>query len=231
MTRRARILLADGDLASTAAARGALEAAHYVVRVCAGAPVLPQRVATFRPDLVIMDLPVNDPPLIAEVVRQIHASYRPLLLCMLKDGLAQRTPALEAGADACIERPFTAEDLEVHVRALLRRTPWLERTVHEVGRLVIDLASHVTLFDERPITLSSKEFDILAMLAANSGVVLSKRALLDGVWGFDAYDENLVEVHMSALRRCLPTDAREMIHTIRSVGYVLRDEVPQGQLA
>lgn len=141
-----------------------------------------------------MDLPVGHASLIADVVRRTHASYRPLLLCTLDDGPTRRTPALEAGADACIDRPFTTDELELHVRVLLRRAPWLERTVHQVGRLVMDLAAHIALFDDRVITLSTKEFNILSMLAENAGVVLSKRALLEVVWGFDAYDENLVEV-------------------------------------
>ena len=231
MTRGARILLADHDSASSAAVGGALEAFHHEVRVCLGTHTVPGEVAAFRPDLVIMDLPVGDPDLLAAMVRRTHASYRPLLLCTLDDGPGQRMPALAAGADACIDKPFAVDELEVHVRALLRRAPWLARTVHRVGDLVVDEDAHVVLVAEEPVILSAKEFGLLAMLARNAGAVLSKRVLLAELWGYDAYDENLVEVHLCALRRRLPPEASRLLRTVRGVGYVLRDEVAQGQLA
>ncbi|MGH9273338.1 MAG: response regulator transcription factor, partial [Acidimicrobiales bacterium] len=216
--------------ASSAAVGGALEAARHEVRRCAGSQAVPGLVTGYRPDLVIMDLPVGDPDRLTNLVRLTHASYQPLLLCTL-DAAAQRIPALEAGADAYVDKPCTPEELVLHVRALLRRAPWLARTVHRVGELVVDEDAHVALFDERPVTLSVKEFGLLAMLAQHAGAVLSKRVLLQHLWGYDAHDENLVEVHVSALRRRLPTEASRLIHTVRGVGYVLRDDVAQGRLA
>ena len=231
MTRGARILLAIDDLASSAAVGGALEAARHEVRVAVGAHAIPSQVATFRPDLVILDLSVSDPGLLASVVRQTHASYRPLLLCALDGEAAQCTAALDAGADACLDRPYSEEELEAHVRALLRRAPWLTRTVHQVGDLLVDEDAHVALFGDQPLRLGAKEFGLLAVLAQHAGTVLSKRKLLDALWGYDAYDENLVEVHLSNLRRHLPPGARHLIHTVRGVGYVLRDSTPQGHPA
>lgn len=231
MNRRARILLAGGDPSSLAEAHETLAAVNHVVRVCGEGESIPQHVAAFRPDLVVMDLPSSDEATVAAVVRRTHASYRPMLLCLLDGGRSQRACALEAGADACIQRPCTSHEIELEVRALLRRTPWLERTVVEVGRLVMDVSAHTTSFDDKPVTLTNKEFDLLAMLAVHAGAVLSKRALLERIWGYDASDENLVEVHMSALRRRLPVDARLMIRTVRGVGYVLRDDIPQVMLA
>jgi two-component system OmpR family response regulator len=231
VTRCARILLALGDGASSASAGGALEAAHHTVRVCPAADLVAHEVEMFRPDLVILHVPVSDPSLVATVVRRTHASYPPLLLCALGDGAAQRVPALEAGADACIDEPFTSEEIELHVRALLRRAPWLAHPVHQVGALVIDEAAHLAAFADEPLTLCAKEFALLTMLAQHAGAVLSKRSLLEALWGFDAFDENLVEVHISALRRNLPPGARDLIHTVRGVGYVLRERIPQGQLA
>lgn len=232
MTRRARILLVDGDVASMIELSEELTAAaNHLVRLCGRGESVAQQVAAFRPDLVITDLPPGDGATIAALVRRTHASYRPMLLCLLDDGCSQRASALEAGADACMDKPCTSGEIELQVRALLRRTPWLERTVYDVGRLVIDLSAHTALFDDEPISLTGKEFDILAMLAQHAGAVLSKRALLERLWGYDATDENLVEVHMSALRRRLPLDARLMIRTVRGVGYVLRDDIAQVMLA
>ena len=191
---------------------------------------MPRSVEAFRPDLVIMDLPVDDPGLLTSVVRRTHASYRPLLLCTLDDS-SQRIPALDAGADACIDKPYDFVSLEAHVRSLLRRAPWLARTVHHVGPLVVDEDAHVVLVDDDQVSLSAKEFSLLAMLARHSGAVLSKRVLLEQLWGYDTYDENLVEVHLSSLRRRLPSDASRLIRTIRGVGYVLREDLSQGRLA
>ncbi len=177
-----------------------------------------------------MDLPVDDPGLLTSVVRRTHSSYRPLLLCTIDDP-SQRIPALDAGADACIDKPFDPHGREVHVRALLRRAPWLARNVHRLGPLVVDEDAHIVLVDDQPVSLSAKEFALLAMLMRNAGAVLSKRVLLEQLWGYDSYDENLAEVHLSSLRRRLPPEARSLIRTIRGVGYVLRDDLSQGRLA
>jgi len=230
VTRGARILLAVDDHASSAAVGGALEAVNHEVRCCLGAHRVPSQVASYRPDLVIMDLPVGDPALLTTVVHRAHASYRPLLLCTLDDR-SQRVPALVAGVDACIDKPYDVHELEVHVRALLRRAPWLARAVHHVGALVVDEDAHIVMVSDQPVSLSAKEFALLAMLARNAGAVLSKRVLLEQLWGYAAYDENLVEVHLSALRRRLPPEARSLLHTVRGVGYVLRDVAAQDRLA
>jgi DNA-binding response OmpR family regulator len=153
-----------------------------------------------------------------------------LLLCALDED-DQRVPALTAGADACIDKPFGMDEVTAHVRALLRRAPWLARTVHRVGPLVVDEEAHVVLVADQPVALSAKEFGLLALLARNAGAVLSKRVLLEQLWGYDAYDENLVEVHLSSLRRRLPPEASRLIRTVRGVGYVVRDEVARVQLA
>jgi DNA-binding response OmpR family regulator len=154
-----------------------------------------------------------------------------MLLCLIEHGPAQQCAALEAGADACLNRALTSEVLEVQVRALLRRAPWLVRTVHHVGPIVVDEDAHLVLVDDTPIDLTRREFDLLAMLVRHAGTVLSKRLLLEQLWGFDIYDENLVEVHLSALRRRLPSPARDLIQTVRGVGYVLRASAPQDRLA
>jgi two-component system, OmpR family, response regulator len=232
LARWAHVLLADPELAADASAVAALELAHHEVRVCAGGLYsVPQAVAEYRPDLVILGLPVGDPSCIADAVRRTLTSCRPLLLCTLEDGPRQRALALEAGADACLDKPCSLEEIELQARVLLRRAPWLDRTLRQIGPLVIDEVAHVVLVAGRAVDLSAKEFGLLAKLTRHAGAVLSKRALLEALWGFDAYDENLVEVHMSALRRRLPPDASRMIQTVRGVGYVLRDDVPERQLA
>lgn len=165
------------------------------------------------------------------LVRRVHASYRPLLLCAVADGTVQRLAVLEAGADACVDKPYTPEEMVIHVQALLRRAPWLARRVHRLGPLVVDEDAHVVLYRDQPVVLAAKEFGILALLAEHAGTVLSKAKLLEALWGYDAYDENLVEVHVCALRRRLPAKARTLLHTVRGVGYVLREDDAQARLA
>lgn len=231
MARRARILLASDDGASTLAMASALTEAKHEVRICERDDSLASQVAVVRPDAVVLDLRAGDPETLPALVHRVHASYRPLLLCAVDHGSPQRLTALEAGADACIDKPYTADELVVHLAALLRRAPWLARRVHQVGDLVIDEEAHVAVYRDQLVELNAKEFGVLAMLAEHAGTVLSKPKLLEALWGYDAYDENLVEVHMSALRRRLPAEARAMLHTVRKVGYVLRDDEAQGHPA
>ena len=190
---------------------------------------LHQQVASFRPDLVILDLLQGDVAALRGAVRQTHASYRPLVLCAV-EGPDQWVPALEAGADAFVQKPFDDHQLEVSVHALMRRVPWLGRTQQRIGGLVVDVGAHLVLFDEEPLSLSKKEFGILAILAEHPGQVISKRLLLERLWGYEAYDENLVEVHICSLRRRLPRGAADMIRTVRGVGYVLRTLGPAAAL-
>ena len=224
MRRGARILLV-GEGGGSDASAATLEAAHHTVHSCAQEQAM-SSVESFRPDLVIIDIRDDREPTVGAFVRRLHSSYRPLLLCTIPEGDAA-TPLLEAGADACLAQPFDQVDLEAQVRAVLRRVPWLQHVVHEVGLLLIDESSHVALYDGEPLTLTTKEFGILAALAADAGTVVSKRALLERLWGYDAHDENLVEAHVSGLRRRLPPGANGMVQTVRGVGYVLRADSAQ----
>jgi two-component system OmpR family response regulator len=220
MTRSARILLAVGEDEATRAA-AALDDAGLVVRRRSLRGSLAEDLRTFRADVVLIDLPGGDPGSLASAFEAMHPASHPLVLCMV-DSNAQWVTALEAGADAHLLKSYTARELLVSVRTLLRRAPWLYRTVHHVAGMVIDEDAHVVLVDDEPIILGKKEFGVLAVLARHRGLIVSKRALLDELWGYDTYDENLVEVQVCALRRRLPRGAAGMIHTVRGMGYVLR---------
>jgi DNA-binding response OmpR family regulator len=223
--RPARILLAGQGVADSADSLATLEAAHHVVRACAHEQVV-SAIESFRPDLVIIDIREDRDSAVGGVVGHLHASYRPLVLCTIPHD-SPSTPLLDAGADACLAQPFEQADLEVQVRAVLRRAPWLSHAVLQVGSLVIDESAHVALYDDQPLTLTTKEYGILVALAVDAGTVVSKRSLLDRLWGFELHDENLVEAHVSGLRRHLPPGANGMLQTVRGVGYVLRADSAQ----
>ena len=110
-----------------------------------------------------------------------------------------------------------------------RRAPGVTHSIIQAGSLIIDESSHTVSFDDAPVTLPAKEFGLLVALARDAGTVLSKRTLLERLWAFDAYDENLVEVHVCRLRKLLPPEAAAMVRTVRGVGYVWRDENAQGR--
>jgi DNA-binding response OmpR family regulator len=98
--------------------------------------------------------------------------------------------------------------------------------VSQVGRLVVDEPAHRATFGGGAVDLGPIDFALLAVLARHAGQVLSKTRLLELVWGYDTVAENLVEVHISILRRRLGQPAAGLIQTVRGVGYVLRDEHP-----
>jgi DNA-binding response OmpR family regulator len=94
--------------------------------------------------------------------------------------------------------------------------------VLQVSDLLVDIEAHMAVRGGETLDLTHREFSLLAMLARHPGIVLSKLQLLTEVWGFEHYDLNVVEVHISALRRKLEERGPRLIHTVRAVGYVLR---------
>ncbi|MDQ1497429.1 MAG: two-component system, OmpR family, response regulator, partial [Actinomycetota bacterium] len=108
------------------------------------------------------------------------------------------------------------------MRAVLRRTGREGRTVFELGDLRIDADAHSVVRDGQAIDLTHREFALLVEMCRHPGMVLSKLQLLTNVWGFEQYDLNVVEVHVSALRRKLEEHGARVIHTVRNAGYVFR---------
>jgi two-component system, OmpR family, response regulator len=125
---------------------------------------------------------------------------------------------LELGADDYVVKPFALEELLARIRAVLRRSGRLS-AVLEVGELLIDEQGGWVTRGGEEIPLTATELRVLAFLVRHRGQALSKDQLLTQVWGYDAYDRNLVEVHVSALRRKLERAGPRLIHTVRGIGY------------
>jgi DNA-binding response OmpR family regulator len=177
-----------------------------------------ERLLAWAPDLAILDvmLPGGSGFVLARRLRA-HADL-PIIFLTARDAVVDRVAGLELGADDYLIKPFALEELMARTRAVLRRRGRLSMVL-EAGELLIDEDGGWATRDAEPLLLTATELRLLAFLVRHRGQTLSKDQLLTQVWGYDAYDRNLVEVHVSALRRKLEDGGRRMIHTVRGIGY------------
>jgi two-component system OmpR family response regulator len=187
-----------------------------------------------QPQLVVIDAEsegVSDRPVV-DRVRMV--TDVPLVVLSPSPRLEDRLAALRAGADEVLAKPFLLSELICRVDVLLRRHGLTPGAV-AVGDLVVDQGSHTVERRGQAVELTATEFALLLAFCRNCGLVLSKQQLLASVWGFDHDNLNLVEVHVSALRRKLEVAGPRIIHTVRGAGYALRpgpsdpDDLPGGR--
>jgi two-component system, OmpR family, response regulator len=218
-----RILVVEDDDALRDSLAVALRAADYDVETAGDGRAGLAAYDAFRPDLLVLDvrLPAGPDGLAVAAEIRMRGDVPVLFLSALGD-LQDRLAGFEAGGDDYLTKPFSTSELLVRIRALLRRAGRLEALAWQVGDLVVDEAARTAVRDGVEVELTRTEFDLLTALGRNLGTVVSKARLLAIVWGFDTYDENLVEVHISALRRKLEAHGSRLVHTVRGVGYVLR---------
>lgn len=181
--------------------------------------------AEVRPHLVVIDAESEglDERPVVDRVRMI--TDVPLVVLSPSPQLEDRLAALRAGADDVMAKPFLVSELACKVSALIRRNGHRPAVV-EVGDLVVDEAAHIVERCGHVVELTAIEFALLLAFCRNGGLVLSKSQLLTMVWGFDHDNVNLVEVHVSALRRKLEAAGPRVIHTVRGAGYALRPVGP-----
>jgi DNA-binding response OmpR family regulator len=200
-----------------------LEGAGYATLVASDGPTALELHRKHRPDLVILDLmlPGMDG---FEVCRAIRRdSDTPVLMLTARTDDVDAIVGLELGADDYVTKPFNPRALVARVKAILRRTDGTVRLGRpiEVGTLRLDPRRREVVVGERAVELRAREFDLLAALARDPGVVLSREALLEDVWGTDfAGETRTVDVHVSELRRKLGPDGPS-IESVRGIGYRL----------
>lgn len=201
----------------------ALRGEGYEVKVEADGRNLRETAERFRPDLAILDmrLPVG-PNGVAMAGLLRKDSDLPLIFLTAADDLDERLAGFSAGADDYVVKPFSMAELLARSRALLRRSGRLSSAVWQVADLVVDEAARTVMRGDVLIELTATEYELLCVLVQHPGQVLSKMQLLTKVWGFEAYDPNLIEVHISALRKKLEAYGPRLVHTVRAMGYVLR---------
>lgn len=221
-----RILIVEDDPSIREAVAAALTGSGYLVEVRAHGVDLRETLAGFEPDLAVLDvrLPVGPDGLVLAQQLRMRDPDLPILMLTAADSVPDRVAGFDAGADDYLGKPFAVAELLARVKALLRRGGALRPPTRQVGDLVIDEERYTVHRAGAPVTLTAKEFALLNALAERPGKVYSKRQLLVTVWGFDGYDLNLVEVHMSSLRRKLEAGGRpRLVHTVRGRGYALRE--------
>jgi len=198
---------------------------HRVVRASDGEAGL-ALVSSTRPSLVILDVGLPPGPDGFEVCRRLRAQPGtadvPLILLTARDDEIDRIVGLELGADDYLTKPFSPRELMARVKALLRRTTgtWTACVVLRAGDVEVDVARREARVGGASVVLAAREFDLLVHLARHPGLVLTRRQLLDGVWGPGwVGDDRTVDVHVRQLRRKLGDGLG--LATVWGVGYRL----------
>ena len=220
------ILVVEDDTAIRGAlSRGLTERGHAVTVASAGLSGL-ELVLNAQPEVVLLDLglPDVDGLQVISMIRSVGAT--PIVVITARDDDAVLVQALDAGADDYVIKPFSLDQIDARIRAILRRgtVSHEEDESIRVGGLLIDPRGRTATLDDAPLELSRKEFDLLLLLATRTGEVITKRELLAEVWQ-QAYggSERTVDVHLSWLRRKLGETAAapRYLHSVRGVGIRL----------
>ena len=222
------LVLIEDDPAIRTALERALSRRGHAVYAAPTAMAGLELVTSRSPDVVVLDLglPDVDGTQVLGMIRGISAV--PVIVATARDDENEMVRVLDLGADDYVVKPFSAEQLEARLRAVLRRG----RTTDDpdpaltVGGLSVDRSTRVVTLDGRPLDLTRMEFDLLAYLAGRAGRVVSKRQLMAEVWQqpYGGADKT-VDVHLSWLRRKLGETAAEprFLQTVRGVGVKLVD--------
>ncbi len=227
-----RILVVDDDRAVRESLRRSLSFNGYSVDLAEDGVEAIEAINNERPDAVVLDvmMPRMDG---LEVCRQLRSTGDdlPILVLTARDSVSERVGGLDAGADDYLPKPFALEELLARLRALLRRTgpeESAESAVMSFADLSLDPATREVHRGRRPISLTRTEFALLEMLIANPRRVLTRSRILEEVWGFDfPTSGNALEVYVGYLRRKTEAEGEpRLIHTVRGVGYVLRETPP-----
>jgi two-component system KDP operon response regulator KdpE len=232
MSERARkILIVDDEPEIRRFLRASFKLYHHeIIEAETGNEALDQ-VDQEKPDLVILDLGLPDIDGV-EVTHQIRESSSvPIIILSVRNGENDKIEALDAGADDYLTKPFSMGELLARVRVVLRRNePQVSKTLMQSGDLLVDVPRHRVTLADKEIALTPTEFDILAVLMQNQGVVVTHRQLIHQVWGSAYEDESrLLRVNISNLRRKIESDPNRptYILTELGVGYRFRDSEPE----
>ena len=150
----------------------------------------------------------------------------PVLFLTARDSIEDRVEGLDIGADDYLVKPFAFEELLARIRVLIRKNSVSKSNVITVADLTVDISSRTVTRSGNNISLSAKEYELLQYLAVNNGIVLSREKIEDHIWNYD-YEggTNVIDVYIRYLRKKIDEGYdKKLIHTVRGMGYVLREE-------
>lgn len=206
--------------------KGLTEEGHRVTCACDGAEGWALAKA-YEFDVIILDIMM--PKLSGyELARRLRAEKvrTPILMLTAKDSIPDMVRGLDLGADDYMTKPFSFDELVARLRAVKRRALAAQDIHLRVADLVLDPASREVLRGEQRVSLTRTEYSLLERLMYRSGKVVSRRSLIESVWGFDRdIEENTLDAFMHLLRNKIDAPGRQkLIHTVRGVGYMIRSD-------
>ncbi len=232
MVERRRILVVDDDRAVRDSLRRSLEFNGYTVDVAADGAEALARVPLIGPDAIVMDvmMPRLD-GLDATRALRTAGNDVPILVLTARDAVRERVDGLDAGADDYLTKPFALEEMLARLRALLRRSASVgadEQTLLCFADLTLDTATRDVRRGNRAVSLTRTEFALLELFMRRPRRVLERAFILEEVWGFDfPTTADSLEVYVGYVRRKLEQEGEaRLLHTVRGVGYVLRETPP-----
>ena len=220
-----RILIIEDDEAIVRVLRRSLAYEGYTVDAATDGESGLALARDAHPDLVVLDwmLPGMDG---LEVCQRLRGGGNiPILMLTAKDTVQDRVQGLDAGADDYMVKPFQLDELLARVRALLRRTQPERIPVLSFSDMTLDTSTRQAMRKGRAISLTAKEYDLLELFLRHPRQVLTREMIFDRVWGYDFGGEsNVLDVYIRYLRQKLELEGESrLIHTVRGVGYVMRE--------
>lgn len=221
-----RVLVVEDEQKTAAFIRKALQAEGHAVDVLHDGAEALVAVANTPFDVVVLDimLPGRDGLSVVRQMRERHLAL-PVLLLSARGEVSERVEGLNAGADDYLPKPFALEELAARVRALGRRNAETKTLVLRVADLTLDSTTRKVTRGGVPIDLAPREYLLLEFLMRRSGQICSRMTVVEKVWDYD-FDpgSNLVDVYIMRLREKLDAGfERKLLHTVRGVGYVLKE--------
>ena len=225
--RQMKVLVVDDDRAVRDALRRVLTLAGYEVQSAEGGAEAIEAVVQAVPDAVVLDvgMPDIDGLEVCERLRLI-GNRVPILMLTARVEISDRVAGLDAGADDYLVKPFDVDELKARLRALLRRTgPEGDPDELSFGGVRLDRSRHGAGVGEQVVELTRTEYQLLELFMRNPRQVLTHSVIYDRVWGYDfGAASNALRVYIGYLRRkLLEVGAADLIHTVRGVGYVMRE--------
>ena len=220
-----RILVVDDDPHILSFLKRGLVYEGYTVDTASSGTEALAQARENEPELVILDIMMPGIDGIEVCKRFRQASAVPILMLTAKGTVDDKVVGLDSGADDYLVKPFAFDELLARIRALLRRRQPRERELLRFNDLSLDTASREVKRGDELIALTSQEFDLLELFLRHPRQVLNRDLIYEKVWGYDFGGEsNVIEVYVRYLRSKLEASGKpRLIHTIRGVGYVLRE--------